>query len=169
RRNLNPIVIVLAADIGGTLVVYGTGRVFRNASFYDAYWSVAPPVIALFWLLNTLPKDSLMLKPIIILLLVFAWGLRLTYNWASQWQGIKHEDWRYRELRTKNPRWFWLIELVGIELMPTVIVFLACLPLYAAFSAGNKSFGVLDALALIVTAGAIIIETTADAQLRNFT
>jgi steroid 5-alpha reductase family enzyme len=48
-------------------------------------------------------------------------------------------------------------------------VFLACLPLYAAFSAGSKSFGVLDTLALIVTAGAIIIETTADAQLRNFT
>ncbi|MGP8079692.1 MAG: DUF1295 domain-containing protein [Dehalococcoidales bacterium] len=168
-RNLNPIIIVLAADIGSTLVVYGMGLVFRNASFYDAYWSVAPPAIALFWLLNTLHKGNLTVKQIIVLLLVFAWGLRLTYNWARQWQGIKHEDWRYHELRTKNPRWFWLIELVGVELMPTLIVFLACLSLYPAFSAGSKTFGVLDVLAIIVTAGAIIIETTADAQLRNFT
>jgi steroid 5-alpha reductase family enzyme len=93
----------------------------------------------------------------------------LTWNWAHQWQGIKHEDWRYRDLREKNPLWFWLIELVGIDVMPTVIVFLACLPLYPVLVAGTGHFCVLDMIACIITAGAIAIETIADRQLWQFT
>ena len=45
-RGLHPILIVFTADISGTLVIYAFGRVFRNASFYDAYWSIAPLAIS---------------------------------------------------------------------------------------------------------------------------
>ena len=167
-RDLNPVFIVFLADVAATLVVYTTGRIFHNASFYDAYWSVAPPVIALFWALITLHKDGLSSLQVIILILVFIWGIRLTYNWARQWQGIKHEDWRYRDLRTATGKWFWLVELIGVDLMPTVIVFMACWPLYPALVTGSKSFGFLDVIAIIVTAGAIGIETVADRQLMQF-
>lgn len=167
-RELHPIVIVLAADISGTLVIYAFGRVFHNASFYDAYWSVAPLAIALFWLLGALPGSVVTARQIVILALVFVWGLRLTYNWARQWQGLKHEDWRYRDLRKTSPGWFWLIDLVGIELMPTVIVFLACLSLYPALTIGEKPFGPLDVIATLITTGAIVIETIADEQLKKF-
>ena len=53
--------------------------------------------------------------------------------------------------------------------MPTVIVFLACLPLYPALVTGNKFISFLDVIAVIVTAGAILVETVADRQLRQFT
>ena len=96
-------------------------------------------------------------------------GIRLTYNWAHQWHGMNHEDWRYRDLREKNPRLFWLIELMGIDLMPTLIVFLACLPLYPAFAGREKFRNSLDVVAFIVTAGAIVIEAIADRQLWKFT
>ncbi len=168
-RGLNPVLFVFLADIAATFAIYSAGRIFHNASFYDAYWSVAPPVIALFWFLYTLHNNGLSLLHLVILALVFIWGIRLTYNWARQWQGLQHEDWRYRDLRTGTRKKFWLVELIGIDLMPTVIVFLACLPLYPALVTGNKFISFLDVIAVIVTAGAILIETVADSQLRQFT
>ena len=168
-RKLNPVFIVLISDIAATLVVYGAGRVFHNASFYDAYWSVAPLVIVFFWNIGASPHHALILRRVIASVLVLLWGFRLTWNWAHQWQGMKHEDWRYRNLREKNPRLFWLIELVGIDLMPTLIVFLACLPLYPALVAGKNPLNPIDIVAFILTAGAIVIEAVADRQLWQFT
>lgn len=37
-----------AADFASTIVIFAFACVFRNSSFYDAYWSVAPPVILLY-------------------------------------------------------------------------------------------------------------------------
>jgi steroid 5-alpha reductase family enzyme len=164
----HPILIAFVADIAATLVIYAFSRIFRNASFYDAYWSVAPLAIALYWLLGAVSEDVVLARQIVVVTLVFLWGLRLTYNWASQWQGLGHEDWRYADLREKSKRWFWLVELWGIEMMPTMVVFLGCLSLYPALSTGTGAFGTLDGIAIAVTAGAIIIEATADEQLRRF-
>ncbi len=168
-RELHPIYMVLTADIAGTLVIYLFGRVFHNASFYDPYWSVAPPVIALFWIFGFSSGNAVAIRQIIVVTLVFAWGLRLTLNWARGWQGIKHEDWRYRDFRNNSGKWFWLVDLVGIELMPTIMVFLGCLSLYPALAVGDNAFGVLDVIAIIITAGAILLEAIADEQLKDFT
>jgi steroid 5-alpha reductase family enzyme len=166
-RGLPLLWMLFLADIAGTLVIYLFGRVFRNASFYDPYWSVAPLGIAVFWLLRA-TSMGLSTRQIIVVMLVFAWGLRLTWHWARQWQGLQHEDWRYRDLRKKSPVWFWLVDLAGIEIMPTVLVFLGCLSLYPAVSVGKNPFGPLDILAVLITGGSIIIETTADEQLWRF-
>jgi len=168
-RRLNPVFIVLIADIAATIVVYGMGRVFHNASLYDAYWSVAPLAITIFWVFGSFPHHAVMIRQVIASVLIFIWGLRLTWNWAHQWQGINHEDWRYRDLRENNSRWFWLIELVGIDFMPTLIVFLACLPLYPALVVGKNPINALDLIASIVTGGSIVIEAVADRQLWKFT
>ena len=167
-RGLHPVFMILSADIAGTLVIYIFGRIFHNASFYDPYWSIAPLFMALFWLYGFSSWAAVTLRQIIVAVLVFAWGLRLTFNWARRWQGLKDEDWRYRDLRTKSKGWFWLVDLVGIELMPTIMVFLGCLSLYPALAAGGNRFNILDIAAIIITAGAILIEATADEQLRDF-
>jgi steroid 5-alpha reductase family enzyme len=164
----HPIFIAFCADIAATLVIFIFSCIFRNSSFYDAYWSVAPLAIALYWTFGTASISGMTVRQLIVLLLVFAWGLRLTANWFSQWQGLIHEDWRYTDLRKRYRGRYWLIDLVGIEMMPTVIVFLGCLSLYPALSTGNNPFGWLDIVAIIITAGAIVIEATADIQLRNF-
>jgi len=163
-----PIWIVLTADIAATLVIYVFARMFRNASFYDAYWSVAPIAIALYYVLGASSGDAVFTRQVVVVTLVFIWGIRLTLNWARQWRGLGHEDWRYANFRVKSKGWFWLVELTGIEMMPTIIVFLGCLSLYPALSTGTSTFGVLDWVASVVMAAAIIIETTADQQLRRF-
>ena len=165
--NLHVLYMVLLADIAGTLVIYLAGRIFRNASFYDPYWSVAPIVIAFFWVSSNL-SSAIVLRMIFVLFLVFFWGLRLTLNWVRGWQGIKHEDWRYRDFREKSGKWFWLMDLFGIELAPTMFVYLGCLSLYPALALGDRAFGILDILATIITAGAVLVETTADEQMKSF-
>jgi len=164
----HPIIIVFWADLTATLVPYLFSRLFRNASFYDAYWSLAPLPIALYWMFGIAPITTITARKIVVLLLLFAWGLRLTWNWASQWRGLKDEDWRYAELRKKHPSWFWIVDLVGIEMMPTVIVFLGCLSLYPSLAVSRNALNILDIIAMVVTTGAMIMEATADEQLRRF-
>ena len=164
----HPIWIVLTADVAATLVIYAFARMFLNASFYDAYWSVAPLAIALYYALVASSGNEVFTRQVVVITLVFIWGVRLTYNWARQWRGLGHEDWRYANMREKWKRLFWMVELSGIEMMPTIIVFLGCLSLYPALSIGTNPLGVLDWVAIVVTSGAIIIEATADQQLRRF-
>jgi steroid 5-alpha reductase family enzyme len=99
---LGPVLAVFLADIAATLVIYVFARSFRNASFYDPYWSLAPIVIALTWALTAPPGNAGVARQVVVAALVLAWGLRLTYNWARQWKGLTHEDWRYRDLRRKT-------------------------------------------------------------------
>lgn len=164
----HPIWIVLTADVAATLVIYAFARVFLNASFYDAYWSVAPLAIALYYALVASSGNEVFTRQVVVVTLVFIWGVRLTYNWARQWRGLGHEDWRYANMREKSKRLFWIVELSGIEMMPTIIVFLGCLSLYPALSTGTNPLGSLDWVAIVVTSAAIIIEATADEQRRRF-
>jgi steroid 5-alpha reductase family enzyme len=167
-QHLHPVYIILAADVAATLVIYVFGRFFRNASFYDPYWSVAPPVIALYWVYGFSEGDAVGIRQILVVTLVFVWALRLTTNWVRGWRGIRHEDWRYVDFRHKSGHWFWLVDLIGIELMPTIFVFLGCLALYPALAAGGGAFNAFDVLAILVTAGAILLEFVSDEQLKTF-
>ena len=162
------VLTVFVADLVATFVVFGFSMAFANSSMYDAYWSVVPPVIGLYWA-SALPGSAAVpARQLLVLLLVFAWAIRLTLNWARGWPGLHHEDWRYVELRENTNAPYWLISLTGIHYFPTLQVFLACLPLYAALAVGSRPLGVLDAIAALVTAAAIALETIADEQLRSF-
>src|SRR4030042_709992 len=74
-RTMHPILVVLTADIAATLVIYMFGRVFHNASVYDAYWSIAPLVIAIYWVLSVSSNNPVLTRQIVLITLVFAWGL----------------------------------------------------------------------------------------------
>lgn len=165
---LHPILIIFLADIAATFFIFIVSSIFKNASFYDLYWSVAPAVITIYWLFNPQTSKSIFLRQIFVLLLVLTWSIRLTYNWARQWQGLNHEDWRYANLRVEKGKFFWLFNLIGIQLMPTILVFLGCLSLYPALSIRNNSFNYIDIIAFSITLFAVIIEAAADQQLYNF-
>lgn len=165
---LHPILMTFVADVAATLAIYVFSCVFKNASFYDPYWSVAPIAITVYWMVTPDSINVVTLRQAIVSGLVLIWGLRLTYNWARQWHGLSHEDWRYSDLRKQNPRFFWLTNLIGIELVPTTVVFLGCLSLYPALSSGFNPFGFFDVIGILITFSAILIETIADEQLQRF-
>lgn len=167
-RAQHPIVVALVADVVATLVVFGFSRAYDNSSLYDPYWSVAPPAIALWFALVPMSGPAPVARIVLVVALVMIWGVRLTHNWYRQWRGLEHEDWRYVDLRAQHGRRYWLVSFAGIHFFPTALTFLGSLSLYPALAAGTAMFGWLDAVALVVTAGAIWIQGAADNQLRNF-
>jgi steroid 5-alpha reductase family enzyme len=164
----HPIAVALAADVAATLAIFAFSFAFGNTSFYDAYWSVAPPIIAIFF---TLVPGSIAVegRQLLVIVLVALWALRLTWNWARGWSGLQHEDWRYVDLRAKSGRaGYWLVSLVGLHLMPTLVVFLGLLPLWLALHDGMQRLNGIDVVAALTMFAGIALEFFADNTLRRF-
>ncbi|GIH05791.1 hypothetical protein Rhe02_38580 [Rhizocola hellebori] len=167
----HPITVLFWADIAGTVAIFLLSMVVANSSLYDPYWSVAPPLIIGGWLVWHLSQGDppASLRHWLMLGLVTVWAVRLTANWAIGWTGLGQEDWRYVQIRedtTGRAPW-WLVSFTGIQLMPTLFVFLGLLSAWPAII-GWRPFGVLDVLGVIVMVVAIGLETVADLQLRRF-
>jgi steroid 5-alpha reductase family enzyme len=171
-RHHHPITVAFVADLVATAVVFALSVVLANASLYDPYWSVAPPAIAIAWSTNAPAGvgSSAHVRQVVVIALVVVWAVRLTGNWAIGWHGFTQEDWRYVLLRdnTRGRLPWWVVNAVGIQLVPTLVVFAGLLPLWPALGAPTHSLNVIDALAIAVTATAIGIETVADNQMRAF-
>ena len=156
------------ADIAATVAIFVFSRLYKNSSFYDAYWSVIPPLIALYWTMAATVQGIDMTRAWLVVILVWLWGVRLTANWATFWPGLEHEDWRYGPIKTNAGKWNALADFSAIHLFPTVIVFAACLPIYAAVAMDARPLNALDYLAAAVTLIAILIELVSDIQLHRF-
>ncbi len=164
----DPLLRTFAADAVATIVIFGFSFVYDNSSFYDAYWSVVPIAIVLYWM--SIAEDAVpALRLTAIGFVVGVWGLRLTWNWARGWSGLDHEDWRYVGFREAAPGLYWPISLVGIHFFPTLIVFAGLAALYPAVVFEGRALGILDLAALAVGTAGIAFEWIADDQLRAFT
>jgi steroid 5-alpha reductase family enzyme len=161
----HPLWRAFVADVAATVTIFVFSRVYKNSSFYDAYWSVIPPLLGAYWLWAAEDGGP---RAWLVMALVIFWAVRLTWNWASHWEGLHHEDWRYPMVRSKYPRYEFLIDFSGIHFFPTVQVFICCLPLYAAVTYGSGPLGWLDYVAALVTFSAVMIEMIADIQLHRF-
>ena len=157
---------VLIADIVATVVIFAFSVVFNNSSFYDAYWSVIP--IAILAYLATLPGDAELIRQLMLALVVVLWGVRLTANWAYTWSGLEHVDWRYVNLQAQSGIFWWPLSFFGVHLMPTVLVFLGCIPMYHALVIGDNPINVFDYLALAVGLVSVWLEFQSDRELHRF-
>jgi steroid 5-alpha reductase family enzyme len=166
----HPIAAALWGDVVATIVIFLLSMVVGNASLYDPYWSVAPPVIAVGWLTTSGTDAGTATRQLLVVALIALWAVRLTANWAGGWRGLSHEDWRYVQLRvqTRGRVPWWVVSFGGIQLMPTLVVFAGMLSVWPAL-VGDRPLGPLDLLAAAVTVGAIALETVADLQLHHFT
>ena len=172
-RGHHPLAVALVADIVATIVIWALSMGLANSSLYDAYWSVIPPVVAIGWAIASPSglSTGAHIRQVVVIVLVLAWAARLTWNWTLTWTGFDHEDWRYAGIRDGLPRGvpWWLISFLAIQLFPTLTVFAGMLPLWPALGVGRHGFGVLDVVGIIVTTGAIFLETESDRQMRVFT
>lgn len=154
---------LLIADAAATVFVFFFSVLLGNASVYDPYWSVQPPVILLALAVST-PMTAVRWQA---LLPVLFWGIRLTANWAYTFQGLHREDWRYRMLREKTGAAYPLINFIGIHFVPTLIVYACVLPAAEVFlcdgewNAGSLCFA-------LCSVGAAVLQGTADLQMHRF-
>jgi steroid 5-alpha reductase family enzyme len=163
----DPIWRTFAADAVATIVIFGWSMTYDNSSFYDAYWSVIPPLIVLYWML--LPESvAVDARAWMIFGVLLVWGARLTWNWARGWTGMDHEDWRYADFRVMFPRTYWLVSFGGVHFFPTTIVFVGLVAAWPALVTSDAALSWIDGLALVVGVGGIAFEWIADAQLHAF-
>lgn len=155
------------ADVLATLVIFIFSRAYRNSSFYDAFWSVIPPLLLVYWwAAGPLGLDSL--RCWLLTIVVMYWAVRLTGNWVYGFPGLNHEDWRYPLLRNGAGRWEFIADLFGIHLIPTIQVFLGMLPVYVAVTRPGAGLVWLTWVAFAIGVAAVTLELVADTQMHRF-
>jgi steroid 5-alpha reductase family enzyme len=160
------LLMLLILYIVCTLLIYLFSCIFKNASIYDPYWSVIPPIAFIGFVLVTKLYNIYVL---IFLILVAIWSIRLTLNWALNFKNLNVQDWRYQGFKDKHPKTFFLINLFGIHLFPTFIVFIGMLPgFYFIEKAVTTQLNVATIIGFVVMLFATIIELISDIQLFNF-
>jgi len=163
--DMHPLVSMFLADVAATIIVWGFGVFFGNSSVYDPYWSIAPLVILPYWIM--IKADSISAVEILFLAAVFIWGIRLTLNWIIRWKGLQHQDWRYSMLKEKSPRLWFFTNLVGINLVPTIVVFTALIPAYYGIGQ-EKPLNIYTCIWFVFCIGSVLIEYIADRQIGQF-
>ena len=166
----NALLMFFIGDIIATLVVYLGSLIFNNSSVYDPYWSVAPMVMAPLFatFVNAINPFT-----ITVIVLIELWGLRLTLNWYKRFTNLNHEDWRYNKFKQKYNKFIYqLINLFGFHLMPTLVVYIAMLPIFSYINqfivSENLQLNGTFFICIVVSLTAIVIETIADLQMDKF-
>ena len=156
---------LLLADVAATVVVFIFSLIFGNASVYDPYWSVQPPVILAAALLKVDAKSPVMGS--LLFAAVLFWALRLTANWIYNFESFEYQDWRYVMLKEKTGRAYPLINLLGIHMFPTFVVYLCILPAVTAV-AENAAFQPVCLIFVILSIAAVVFQGIADVQMHRF-
>lgn len=157
----------LIADVVATIDVWVWGLIFKNVSVYDPYWSVFPPFVLTVMVLVFKPIN---MATILLLIVVWLWAIRLTGNWAFTFKNLNSEDWRYTKYRTEQKPWmFHVINFFGLNMMPTLVVFLALLPgMEIVENKGLADANIFTWIGFAVALTAVAIELIADTQRHRF-
>ena len=154
---------LLIADVSATIITFIFSLIFDNASVYDPYWSVQPPVI----LVSLAIGKKLKIFGILLIIVILYWGIRLTLNWAYTFKGLEHQDWRYTMLKEKTKIFYPIINFIGIHMVPTIIVYGCILPaVYAVIN--NLNITIYSTMFLFVSLAAITIQGIADYEMHKF-
>lgn len=155
---------IFIADVVATIIIWIIGNIFKTASVYDPYWSVQTVVISIALIIN---KGQLSLGTIIYLIPVILWAIRLTYNFIKTFNDLSYIDWRYKMLKEKTKFFYPVVNLLGIHLVPTIIVFLASMPLFY-YIVNDLSFNYLSVIGVIIMIIAVGFEYIADNNMHKF-
>ena len=153
------------ADVTATVIVFIFSLIFRNASVYDPYWSVQPPVI-LGLALAKVDSDNPLLSSLLFAAVLF-WALRLTANWIYNFKSFEYQDWRYVMLKEKTEIFYPFVNLLGIHMFPTVVVYLCILPAVTVIAEG-AAFKPACLIFIALSFASAVIQGIADIQMHKF-
>lgn len=156
---------ILIADVVATIVVWAFGLIVRTPSVYDPYWSVQTFFIYLGLLIYF---NNWNLYTIIPLAAIFLYSVRLTVNFIIGFHDLSYVDWRYKMLREKSGKLFQFVNLFGICMFPTLVVYAASLPLFMYASLSIDRFSYLDFIGSLVILLGTFLELISDIQMKKF-
>ena len=155
---------MFAANAIATVMTWLSGVIFKSASVYDPYWSVQTPAIMISLLVMT---GTYTLGSLIFLMFVLFWAIRLTGNFIAGFHDISYIDWRYKMLKEKTGPFFQIVNLLGICMFPTTVVYIASLPAFA-YILENHHFSLFNTIGLAMMFLGTILELFADRQMKQF-
>lgn len=153
---------ILIADVVATVFVFIFSVIFGNASMYDPYWSVQPVVI-----LAPLALVSPSPAKLVLLCAVTIWAARLTANWAYTFHGLSSQDWRYSKLKKQTGKLYPFVNLAGIHMFPTLVVFLCVLPAISVMEE-NPAFRPLCLTGTAISVCAFVLQLVSDTQMHRY-
>lgn len=135
-----PLFLGMMGFASATIIVWLSSMLFNNSSMYDAFWSVAPQTVAIYWAIaasaDNRNVDST--RTALILVAVNFWAIRLTTNWMRAFPGLHHEDWRYLNIKrgmlgdstsVAHKAYYWVCgSLLGIHTFPSLEIFIGSTP-----------------------------------------
>jgi steroid 5-alpha reductase family enzyme len=153
----------LALCAGLALLTWIASVVRRDASLVDRTWSLmiaGPAVVYAAQAGWTTPRA------VALLAVVLAWGVRLAafITWRNWGHG---EDRRYQAIRARNQPNFALKSLVLIFALQAVLAWIVAMPTLAAL-VGERPFGVLDVVGIVLAFTGFLFEAIGDAQMAAF-
>lgn len=159
---------LFVADFVATVFVWLWGVIFRNSSVYDPYWSVAPPLMLTGYAIHC---GAFSFPVLLMLVAVWCWAIRLTGNWAYTFPNLNKQDWRYDMYKDRFPRLWHIVNFTGINLMPTIVVFLAMIPgflLIGMSAASPLQANIWTWLGFFVCISAATLQLISDTQAHRF-
>ena len=160
---VNDYFAILIADVAATVLVWASGVVLRTASAYDPYWSLQTLVIYLSLLIK---YNNWHVGSVLLLAALTLYSERLTMNFIIGFHSLDYVDWRYKMLKEKSGKFYQVVNLLGICMFPTLVVYLATLPVIAY--ATITEFSALDIIGLSVIVLGTLLEFIADTQMKAF-
>lgn len=150
-------------DVVATVIIWIFSIFLKNTSLYDPYWSLTPWAIATYLLIVTRTSN---VYTFIIYSIFSIWSWRLTINWMITFDDLKWEDWRYKDYRNKLPRLLYEgLNLLGLQMMPTVLVYAGLLPLLVIINNGAGPLSLIGGAIILI---GILLEFFADHEMHTF-
>ena len=165
KNHVHFLINVLICDVVATVVVYLFGVIFKTASMYDPYWSVQT---MFFYIGLLIYFNNFNFFTIIPLIAIAIYSIRLTGNFIMGFHDLTYVDWRYTMLKEKSGKLFQLVNLFGICMFPTLVVYSASIPLFVYASLPYEQFSYLDMIGSIIILGGTFMEFIADWQMKLF-
>ena len=165
KDHMHFLLAILIADVVSTVVVWASGIVAQTPSVYDPYWSIQTVIIYLPLLFYFNNWNMFTIIPLVVMLL---YSIRLTVNFIKGFHGLAYVDWRYDMLKEKSGKLFQLVNLMGICMFPTLVVYSASIPLFIYAALPIDSYSYLDLIGSFVILVGIYFELIADLQMKAF-
>jgi len=164
KNNVHIYVSLLVADIAATIIIYLIGLLYNTASIYDPYWSIQSIIIGISLTIYT---HNINAGIIMFLVIVGIYSIRLTANFFIGFNDITYIDWRYKMLKEKTGKWYFLVNLFGIHLFPTLVVYAATLPMIGYISS-NMDLKMYDVAGWLIMIIGVIYEIYSDYSIMKY-
>ena len=164
EEKMHWILNLFIADVIATIFVWLMGVILKTASVYDPYWSIQTVLI---YIPLMFKFNNFSFGAILFLILLLIYTIRLTGNFIVGFNDLSYIDWRYAMLRKKTGKFYQLVSLLGIHMVPTIVVFAASVPSFMYLEHG-MDFSPLNLIGLLLILLGISLEFFADLNMKKF-